>query len=762
MIRAMQHGNPSSATAHHTPNRRNVARSVARSVARGIACSVARSIARGLACAARAAVILLAAVAPAFVPAPAQAQVPDPARTVLPDTATAQAADWDSQRVLELVDRARQRRQEPVLDESLRSYKADVTGHIYFFLDRRDEAEPVLLRADQVALDLYWSQPDQVRQIIRGMRHEEQFPIRDFRYYLDRYTVIHDGFGDEIRVGDGMDVRHVPHPLAPGAELLYQYRLADSTTLQLPGAAPPILVYEIQARPRDFGSPAIVGSLYIERARADLVRLAFTFTRAAYLDPRNERVEIMLENALWEGRHWLPREQRLMVRREMPEFDFEVGTVIRASLRVTDYDLNIDLPQGFFGGHTVLMGARPDGLRAYPFREDLYDGLEAAGFAPGLEPGTLADVDVNAIAGRILRERYMSGVPADRLHLPAASRILRYGRTEGLATEIGVSLGAATSQLALRGGYAWGSRRPLAEVAWRRTGPQRGVRIAAETYLNRPLDLGLRQAASGAVSTIGAFFGSDHRTVLPASGARLGLRAGDGRVGVFRIGVAGESHHPGDQAAASAPVGGRAFRPVAPAEQGARLFLEAGYDRRVSVGPLAAFVRPGVEVGYAAFNESGTFGRGRLDVDAQWTAMDQSAGIEVRGTAAVAVGVTPAQHLWYIGGPNTLPGHPLHAWLGDRAAVADAAAWHDVVRGLLRVRLFAAAGWSALDGTPPSPPAAPDLVDWQPVPTGGMKGSVGVGVGLIHGVLRLDYAVPTSFRSGRLIFSVDPRFWHLL
>jgi hypothetical protein len=731
-------------------------------------------------------------VAVAACASPAHAQVPDPERAVAPDTAPAQATGWNSERVLEMVGQARQRRQEPVLDESLRSYKADVAGHIYFFLDRRDEAEPVLLRADQVALDLYWAQPDQVRQIIRGMRHEEQFPIRDFRYYLDRYTVIHDGFGDEIRVGDGMDVRNVAHPLAPGAELVYEYRLADSTSLQLPGAAPPILVYEVQVRPRDFNAPAIIGSLYIERARADLVRLAFTFTRAAYLDPRNERVEIMLENGLWEGRHWLPREQRLMVRREMPQFDFEIGTVIRATLRVASYDLNVDLPRGFFAGPPVVLGADPQGLRAFPFREELYDGLEAAGFAPGFEPGSLANVDVDAIAGRILRERYLSGVPAGRLHLPAASRILRYGRTEGLATEVGMSIGVARSQLALRAGYAWGSEDPLAEVAWRPMGPQRGARVLAEAYLNRPLELGLRPAAAGAISTIGAAFGSDYRDVHPATGARVGVRYGDGRVGVLRVAIAGESHRQGGQAATDAPLGSRAFRPVAPAEQGTRIFVDAGYDRRLHLGPMALVVRPGIEAGFADFDgsdasgglqgdvsgglqgdvsggaRSGAFGRGRIDIDATWMATDQGTGVDVRGVAAAAVGTTPAQHLWYLGGPNTLPGHPFHAWVGDRAAVADVAAWQDVIRGLVRVRLFAAAGWSALDGqwpgaggTPP-PSAAPALATWTPQPTGGVKTSVGVGVGLIHGVLRLDYAVPTDTWAGRFIFSVDPRFWHLL
>jgi hypothetical protein len=160
----------------------------------------------------------------------------------------------------------------------------------------------VLLRADQVALELYWGQPDRVKQVIRGMRSEEQFPIRDFRYYLDRYTVIQNGFDDVIRVGEGRDVRNVIHPLAPRGRLVLRLppgrlhhhppprRARADPGLRDPGPAP-----ELRRM------PGIVGSLFVERARGDLVRLAFTFTPASYRDRRNERVEIMLENALWEG-----------------------------------------------------------------------------------------------------------------------------------------------------------------------------------------------------------------------------------------------------------------------------------------------------------------------------------------------------------------------------------------------------------------------------------------------------------------------------
>jgi hypothetical protein len=672
-------------------------------------------------------------------------------------------AGWDSQRALGLVERARERRREPVVDESLLSYRAEVSGHIYFFVDLPAQPEPILLRADQVALDLYWAHPDRVKQVIRGMRHEEQFPLRDFNYYLDRYTVIHDGFGDEIRVGEGRDVRNVPHPLGPGAERVYQYRVVDSTTLRLPGAEAPIRVYEIQVRPRSFEAPAIVGSLFLEHARADLVRLSFTFTRAAYLDRRNERIEVMLENALWDGRYWLPREQRLLVRRELPEFDFGGGTVIRAALRVTNYDLNVGLPMGFFAGPPVVLANTREGLRQYAFDVGLYEGFEAVGLAPGQEAATLGDVNIDAIAGRILREQYLSGISRVRLYVPGASPILRYGRTEGLVTGGGLSLALGRSQAHAYAGYAWGSGDPLAEIAWRPLGPAPGTRPFGEIYLNRPNDLGLRPAAAGIVSSGAAMFGSDYRDIHPVSGVAVGVRVGDARSGILRVAATGESHRVAEQAHVTAPFGGEdGFRPVVPAEEGTRGFVRARYERSFQVRPLTVSVEPSVEAGYADFRESGVFSRVRATGTAGWSALELNAGLDVRATVALALGVTPPQHLWYLGGRNTLPGHPFHQYVGDRAAVVDVTAWREVVPGLVRLRLFGAAGWAGIRGAPPVPAWAPGLREWEPGPTDGIRSSVGAGIGLLHGIVRLDYAVRTDTGEGSVILSVDPRLWGFL
>ena len=42
----------------------------------------------------------------------------------------------------------------------------------------------------------------------------------------------------------------------------------------------------------------------------------FTFTPASYVDPYLDYIRVSLDNALWLGRHWLPRRQETEIRRE--------------------------------------------------------------------------------------------------------------------------------------------------------------------------------------------------------------------------------------------------------------------------------------------------------------------------------------------------------------------------------------------------------------------------------------------------------------
>jgi len=563
----------------------------------------------------------------------------------------------------------------------------------------------------------------------------------------------------------------------------YDFRLADSTTIRLPGEADPIRVYEIRVRPKDFDVPGIVGSLFVERARGDLVRLAFTFTPASYIDPRNERVEVMLENALWDGKYWLPRQQRLLVRRELPQFDIDVGTVIRAALTVTGYELNIDLPRGFFGGREVVMAGGPDQMAAYDFDDGLFDGLDDVGLTPGTDPGSLDEVDVEAIAGRILRERFLRGIPKMRLYAPTGSDLLRYDRAEGLVTGAGAVLGIGASELYGYGGYAWGSSRPVAELGWQPASRPRGLSFFGRAYLNDPVDLGLRPAAAGVMASLSAVaLGNDLRDVAPASGAEVGLTVGDARTGRLTVAAGFDRFSESEQAADAAPFDdARTFRPVPPLSEIGRFRLRATYARRATVGPFAATVTPELAVGAATSvlepllpfqvppawtlptdRSDGAFVRGRLDASATWVDARRATGLTLRATAGFNAGAIPTQHLYYIGGRNTLPGHDFHTFVGDQAAVADVTVWRSVVRRWLRVRGFAAVGWTALGADPPTLNPASTFEPWNPGPTNGVASSVGIGVGLVDGLLRLDFALPTDSWDGVLILSIYPELWSFL
>ncbi|HWV57814.1 MAG TPA: hypothetical protein VNZ57_10210, partial [Longimicrobiales bacterium] len=377
--------------------------------------------------AARAAATLLAAAAavliyPAWTPAQSAAAATD---EVLD-------SGWNSPPALELVARARERRAQPYADAELRDYSALAQGHVYFYLDWRGSDDRTLIKVDQVAVEVYWAAPDMVKQRIVGMRDVSHLPNRQ-RYHLDHLTIVHDEFGDAIRMGDGDEVSQVPHPAADGAEGVYDFRLADSLTLRLPGAPEPIRVYEVEVKPKDFTSPGIIGSMFLDRARADIVRLEFTFTPASYVDPRLDYIRVSLENGLWNDRHWLPYEQRVEIRRQLPELDFPTGAVIQGVLRVDGYEFNQGLPIALFAGAPVT--AAPASEReTYPFTEGLMDGIQAYGLTP---PPSLEAVRRRAL--ELAGQRYLSGLPRLRLYVPGASSVLRYNRAEGVYLGAGVA-----------------------------------------------------------------------------------------------------------------------------------------------------------------------------------------------------------------------------------------------------------------------------------------------------------------------------------
>ncbi|RMH16608.1 MAG: hypothetical protein D6701_08685, partial [Gemmatimonadetes bacterium] len=344
---------------------------------------------------------------------------------------------WNSPAVLELVERAAAKRLQPVEDSVLPHYTARADGYVYFYVDRGDGSELIPLRVDQVSLDLYWKAPDQARQVVRAQRLEKLMPIKDFRYYLDRLTVIQNGFGDEIRVGEGRDVRGVPHPISRAGPALYDYRITDSLTLILPGDPDPIRVYEVAVRPRDPRAARFIGAVYVDRGSAAIVRMDFTFTPSSYVDRRNERVRVRLEHALWERKVWLPYRQEVEVRRQIPELDLGLASVIRGQLRVGEYDFDTPPPEALFRGPPVMF-ARDRFQDTTRFRGGLYDGMAEQGLAlPGAGAPTLEELE--AEVRRLVRDQALSGLPPVRPYVPGVSSILRANRAEGLYAGAGLS-----------------------------------------------------------------------------------------------------------------------------------------------------------------------------------------------------------------------------------------------------------------------------------------------------------------------------------
>ena len=94
-------------------------------------------------------------------------------------------------------------------------------------------------------------------------------------------------------------------------------------------------------------------------------------------------INISLDNGLWRGRCWLPNQQRVEIRRRIPQLDIPAGSVIRANMRVGQLPVQpaaarLRTLRGPAGG-----GACPRAEReAFPFEEEHPRGGARGGARP--------------------------------------------------------------------------------------------------------------------------------------------------------------------------------------------------------------------------------------------------------------------------------------------------------------------------------------------------------------------------------------------
>jgi hypothetical protein len=664
---------------------------------------------------------------------------------------------WNAPRVREFVRRAIVRRATWAGEEVLQDYRAHARGHIYFLYDLGRGTERHLVKADQMALDLYWRAPGRTRQLIVGRRERKVLPT-NIRYHLDHLTVVMDNLGDRVSLGEGSEVRDALHPAAPEALEFYEYRLADSLTLVMPDRE--VRVYKIEVRPQDPDGAGLVGAIYLDRLSADIVQMEFTFTAASYLDDTLDYFSIRLENALWQGRYWLPHRQGIELRRDIKALKFPAGGIIRAEFRISDYQFNIGTLESFFRGPQVT--ALPASLReAFEFDEGLYAALDpdVAVAPPSLE-------GIRESATQIVTESYLQRLGGLRLAVPGVSSVLRFRRSEGLYAGPGLSRGLPNSARGiLLAGYAFGADR------WGLEGrlqvPLVGsLDLELEGYWNRAADVTPWTASSGAIATLAALLdGEDYRAPFWASGAGLALVRPWGAARA-RVSLAWESWEPATLGADD--LIDRSYRGVRAVDDGEVAWLAAELKRPplVAVEAVGGLSWEGrLEAASRSLVGDFEYVRATLRAEQFWPAV--ALGLDLRLSAAagaVGGGRIPAQRLFPAGGRGSVRGYGFHGYAGNLYASGGIELSRKIRHPWVSLSLFADVGWVGSQGS--SAERALDVWNRAGDPARATHGpliGVGAGVGLVFDILRVGLA--RGLRQGgiwELVVRVRPDFWDWL
>src|SRR5262245_20474662 len=342
------------------------------------------------------------------------------------------AQTWNDPRSLTLVAGATQRRAEQLADTGLADYRATAHGYVTFLAQLGEglRTPPKVIKADELALEVYWRAPNLSKQRIVGRRDTLLLPT-DIAYHRDHLGIVQNNFPNIIRIGEGDEVADVPHPLSPAGLREYDFALTDSFAIG--AGAQRINVYEIKVRPKDDKKPRVAGAIYIDPSVCQVVRLSFGFSGAAFLDNALEDRSIVLENRLVGGRFWLPSRQEIEIRRGGEWLDYPARGIIRGRWEIGDYKFNLSLPQQLFAGPEIVQAP------ANVLAERKWSGRILDSLPPDVR--AISEPDIQRIkdeARALVRSQAMASAKAATLSGRRISDFVRFNRVEGLALGVGI------------------------------------------------------------------------------------------------------------------------------------------------------------------------------------------------------------------------------------------------------------------------------------------------------------------------------------
>ena len=638
--------------------------------------------------------------------------------------------------------------------------------------------ERVLYTRERVA-DVHW-----VRDGVGRMR----WVGRRVRQPAFGEVLARDGFlGVELDVERELDLDDIraPFPYDPRSDRLdlldadlllpvstaglsaYRFESGDTLRLSLPDPARSLTVVQIRIAPRTRSWETVEGAVWFDLDTGQLVRAVYRPTGVwdhearepgdldgvpGLLKPALGRVdEIVIEYGLHEQRWWLPRRLaasgvfdwgalvRMPLRIEWEVRDYEVNQSPGARVEEQPGDVRYGL-RGRDGGHVEVFGPPAEALRTSP---DLPEPLGEAAPLFGDE-----ELSVLLEAFRPVQPAHAPST-AERAHWRGLLESLRVDRVRGLS--LGVERVQPLSHLSLTGqvrlGTAGGGTAEL-RVSPASTADRLGGASSELDAVRAPsLDGGLAPTGPwwlGAYrrlaemnddwGTIGGLGNSASTLLLRhddgeyywASGAEAGVRlrggpGGGARAGV-RVALFGEhrrsAHRHSDFSLAALGSTGLRENPGIPSGWRAGVRASAGAQWG---GPSGAGVWTATLRGEAAVGDA-RYARGLATLG--WTALlGNWLGVGVRGSFGLASRDAPPDALFHPGGTRSL-----RAFRGG--ARSGEAVW------LLRAEVgagVAAARWVAF--TDLGRAGARDDIPWAPD-----AASVGSGVSLLDGILRLDLA----------------------
>jgi hypothetical protein len=585
------------------------------------------------------------------------------------------AQSWNDARSRALVERATTRRAEQLADTGLRDFRAVAHGYVTFLAQVGEglTEPPKVVKADELVNEVFWKAPNLSKQRIVGRRDTLLLPT-DINYHRDHLGIVQNNFPAIIRLGDGDEVRDVPHPLSAQGLAAYDFAITDSLPLNLPGRT--IVLYEVKVRPRDDRQPRIIGAVYIDRDDAQVVRMAFNFTRAAFLDKSLEDLFVVIENGLIGARFWLPRKQEIEIRRGGTWLDFPIRGIIRGRWEIGDYRVNTGLPYDLFQGPEITV-APPAARDTFHFTGRVLDSLPP-------DVRAVTDAEIRAVqqeARALVRAQALQRPQALVLSALGASDFVRFDRAEGLA----LGGGAATRfgrgfDVQLRARYGIDDRavKGSATAEWR--SPSVGVRLFGLRDFREAGDV---QERSRLVNSLAAQeFGADATDPYRVEGGGLGLDAFDVHGLRLRLDATMERQHALTIRATPAQGTFPRILPAAPL-RAMRLALSA--ERATALSFFGTEVRASAELRASRFTTDDlafpvtatTVSRAFLSLGVERPFGRQRLVLQ---TYAGAVGasrgdgeIPPQEWLWF-GGPLTAPGYAYHE-LGAFAGISQRVEW---------------------------------------------------------------------------------------